>query len=62
MSTNRGDGEMELPQQLLLLLESDGDFNSLKVAQNLSVPHQQLIGAIKSLLTNDGVGADGSLQ
>jgi hypothetical protein len=47
--------EIDLPLQLLQILDKDGDFYSLKLAADLGVPHLTLIGAIKSLLAHEGV-------
>lgn len=43
------------PQNLLLVLENRNEFQSTELAQELGVDHQKLVGAIKSLLTQDGL-------
>ena len=53
--SSKVDGETELPKTLLLILDAEGEFSSLKIAQRLGVPHQQLVGAIKSLQSHEGV-------
>ncbi|EGT32811.1 CBN-FARS-1 protein [Caenorhabditis brenneri] len=44
-----------LPQQILDFLGSSNEFNSIQLAQQWNIDHQKLIGAIKSLQTNEGV-------
>lgn len=44
-----------LPQQVLDFLGNEKEFNSIQLAQQWNIDHQKLIGAIKSLLANEGV-------
>lgn len=44
-----------LPQQILDYLSLSSEFNSIALAKEWDVDHQKLYGAIKSLLTNEGV-------
>uniref|UniRef100_A0A914CDS9 phenylalanine--tRNA ligase n=1 Tax=Acrobeloides nanus TaxID=290746 RepID=A0A914CDS9_9BILA len=53
--SSKVDGETELPKTLLLILDAEGEFSSLKISQRLGVPHQQLVGAIKSLQSHEGL-------
>ncbi|CCD67614.1 phenylalanine--tRNA ligase [Caenorhabditis elegans] len=44
-----------LPQQILDFLQESNEFNSIQLAQQWNLDHQKVIGAIKSLLANEGV-------
>uniref|UniRef100_A0A8R1DWP7 Uncharacterized protein n=1 Tax=Caenorhabditis japonica TaxID=281687 RepID=A0A8R1DWP7_CAEJA len=44
-----------LPQQILDFLSTSDEFNSIQLADQWNLEHQKLIGAIKSLLANEGV-------
>ncbi|VDM40667.1 unnamed protein product [Toxocara canis] len=48
-------GDMDLPQLLLNRLDTDGPFDTLQLAAQLGVDHQKVIGAVKSLLNNEGL-------
>jgi biotin operon repressor len=43
------------PQNLLAILDKRDNFQSNELAEELGIDHQKLIGAIKSLQTQDGV-------
>ncbi len=44
-----GDGNLDLPQEVLLILEKDGMVDSLQLATRKGLDHQKIVGAIKSL-------------
>jgi predicted transcriptional regulator len=43
------------PQQILTIIKDRGSFQSNELGEELGIEHQKLIGAIKSLQTQDGV-------
>lgn len=49
------EGSSEIPETLLKELERVGNFESLDISKKLGVDHQKIIGAIKSLLAQDGL-------
>lgn len=54
---DQGENEVDLPQQLLNILDKEGGFDSIKLAAKLNLAHQKVIGAVKSLLTHEGVSS-----
>uniref|UniRef100_A0A1I8ASY8 phenylalanine--tRNA ligase n=1 Tax=Steinernema glaseri TaxID=37863 RepID=A0A1I8ASY8_9BILA len=48
-------GDISLPEYLLTHIENNGTFESIDFAETQQIDHQKVIGAIKSLLTHDGL-------
>jgi phenylalanyl-tRNA synthetase alpha chain len=55
MPCGQTDAEMDLPQLLLNWLNEHEKFDSIALAEHLKMPHQKIIGGIKSILTHDRV-------
>ena len=51
----QADLEMDLPQLLLNRLNENEHFDSIALAEHLKLPHQKVIGAIKSIQNHEGV-------
>lgn len=47
--------DVDLPQFLLHYLEENGEFETLELSNKLHLDHQKIIGAVKSLLANEGL-------
>jgi hypothetical protein len=47
--------EEDLPLKVLHVLDKEEQFDSLELASKWNITHQKLMGAIHSLLTNEGV-------
>ncbi|KAK0403832.1 hypothetical protein QR680_017147 [Steinernema hermaphroditum] len=48
-------GDVPLSEYLLAHIDSNGSFESIDFAEDQSIDHQKVIGAIKSLLTHEGL-------
>lgn len=48
-------GQESIPELLLSVLDKIGEFETSKLAEELSLDHNKIIGAVKSLLSHENV-------